>query len=462
MTALSSIAVFAVALSLTSAEDYRFIRPLESNLVTGVGLSGTALRYDDAMFLREAFEERDFVLGHASAGGAFDNAVKDLSRMPYASWLPASVVDYSGFYLAATAGTSVVSSPAKIAGVGYTDSLSAAVAVQGAFAAGVDVFPRPGIANMAAAVGGGRPLAKDVVASLYAEIAKPAYYAKCLVGGNFICSLADTWKVESSDVRRYSNNAISYGEDGFVYSDEPYTTNRVQNTSGVQYAPVYYEYSVTIHCYKLAYAGYMREYQEAQDAYRWSQKATGTGTSATTEDSSSGTGTVVLYAPVTSNVTARGSQITPVKILLVGKYRHRKVTTRRYYSDTSWTTVSDTEKSGWFLWPVLAENTGVYDNLGRLVVSVKPSAIGSSPNGAFLNAALSAFGDSAASSSDAMNALTAPSSPQNGAAYLDDSQPGQSTAYDMLKNETHVQETQSVQLQGAMVMLEMQFHARTE
>ncbi len=66
--------VLAVALSLSKPGQYRFVVPVETNRLAGVGMGADApsddapLRYEDAAFLAEAFAERRYIFGQNSGG----------------------------------------------------------------------------------------------------------------------------------------------------------------------------------------------------------------------------------------------------------------------------------------------------------------------------------------------------------------------------------------------------------
>lgn len=81
MSALATL--FAVALSISKPGQYRFVAPVETNRLTGVGMGASApsgdapLRYEDAAFLAEAFKERKLALGGISAG--YTNPVTEIS-----------------------------------------------------------------------------------------------------------------------------------------------------------------------------------------------------------------------------------------------------------------------------------------------------------------------------------------------------------------------------------------------
>lgn len=84
MSALA--AVLAVALSLSEPGQYRFVVPVETNRLTGVGMGTSApsgdapLAYTDAAFLAEAFAERACVFG-TDSGGITNGARKVTSEV---------------------------------------------------------------------------------------------------------------------------------------------------------------------------------------------------------------------------------------------------------------------------------------------------------------------------------------------------------------------------------------------
>ena len=223
----------AVALSISKPSQYRFVVPVETNRLTGVGMgtdapSDAPLRYEDAAFLAELYAERSSCV--TSLGRGDRNIYGRLGSLN-AAYMHNSLLRFDTLPFRYPYGDFVMPSASMadrpVRATLYEASTADAERTGRLFAdifGGHDPFVRART-NLYAAVGYGMPLAADVIAELYADAEKltrpaiPVYTAN--VGTSVTHSVVK--KTYSTFIRDYSSidNAFVYGDDyGPIESSE--------------------------------------------------------------------------------------------------------------------------------------------------------------------------------------------------------------------------------------------------
>jgi hypothetical protein len=430
---MSVLASMLLALSLTpgTAAGYKFVTPLCPGLVTGNGLvtesSGKyALRYTDAMFLREAFAERAWVYGGSpyyedKAAHSFSNAVAEASFLNGAySTVAAAGASVNGekAYLASTNG--LATSPHQCSWDDFGT-------VRGICAGTPDLYTASFPIGLDGVMSHGKPLLIDTMRTLYADLTNVCVMV--ISSDSFPRTTAGV-PLNTTTTYSYSSYANSYSSSTGFHYENPAPPDPIISTNTTGYASIYYGIVVTAE--KTAYIGtdVLTPGTDPVEADR------GTGERLdVTLSLHGGSAGVPCYVPVPTNLSGR---VTSATAYLFGWYHH----VVEINGD------EETEGEGAFAFPVAATvPSATVDEDGKLMVWINANV---SP-GLLKSAAFAAYNEQDLMPSQVLNAVDEPDYPAAGDA-----------ADGFAVNSNVRVESLSVQIEGTAVVLTLQFDSRVE
>lgn len=249
----------AVALSLSKPEQYRFVVPVETNRLAGVGMGADApsdapLRYEDAAFLAELYKERHYFASRYATSST--ESISEVIRGYDISW---DGIGLAVFYHDSLVGDLHDGTSAASGFIVATNIASKAVR-----ATRYDTDPSPASAwldlcggespfaygtepSLREDVGGGEPLASAAIAKLYADAEKlrraGAVFFDVIKSNKTYVTAHNTQNVQSTWITGYGESGeFYYGVDsasnptftnkGFKWSRSAAYTARRQKSIG--------------------------------------------------------------------------------------------------------------------------------------------------------------------------------------------------------------------------------------
>jgi hypothetical protein len=272
----------SVSLSLKSADDYKFITPLCTNLITGTGLVGNNLRYDDPMFLREAYAELRYIYDFSAGSGSHSNNISQMSGL-YGS-LKNAYMD-TGEYVALTGGVDTAAGDVITIG-GEEVQMYSTNRLYYIFGGRVPYSgPLTYATNITSVLGRGCPLSKSVLEHLYADL--KSFGARAYVGSTLnLKSPGYSWTTSMSIER--DSDASPRGIDRYDGTVTYWDSEHVYNpgsSSNLEDAPLYVDYYKNADAWKTTYAKYRVTYPSGSSGVSISfEKDLGTFNSTKTEE----------------------------------------------------------------------------------------------------------------------------------------------------------------------------------